>query len=82
MGSECFQIVEPILGEPTRFYVISRRAGVEPYLVDLDEYGGNGWCACEHFEFRLQPIVTRGLNEEPLRCWHIEQALRWREQNG
>lgn len=67
--------VEPIQGEPMRFMVASRREGVDPYLVDLEEFGGNGQCGCEHFQFRLQPILERGAKPSPeLQCFHIEQA--------
>jgi hypothetical protein len=70
--------VEPIPGEPLRFHVRSRRQGVEPHLVDLEEWRLNGRCNCEHFEFRLQPELARGAKPGPaMRCWHIQLARQW-----
>jgi len=46
------------------------------YLVDLDEYDGNGWCGCQHFEFRLAPRLEEGeRNHFSLRCKHIVDAI-------
>lgn len=71
-------MVQPIEGEPLRFFVASRRPGVEHYLVDLEEYNFNGWCPCEDFEFRMKPSLERGAAPAPtLRCWHIKQARRF-----
>lgn len=69
--------VWPIEGEPRRFHVESDELGREPFLVDLDEYNGNGWCGCEDFEFRRQPLLERGAEPGTERCKHIECALRY-----
>lgn len=67
--------VKPIQGEPLRFMVDSRRPSVPAYLVDLEEHGFNGACHCEHFRFRLEPLLLRGSAASPaLRCWHIKIA--------
>jgi hypothetical protein len=68
--------VAPVAGEPRRFFVASRTPGIEPYLVDLDEYRGNGWCGCQDFEFRRQPHLERGAKAgHATRCFHVQQAL-------
>lgn len=70
--------VTPIIGEPKRFFVESEepgRSGVN-YLVDLDEYRGNGWCGCWDFEFRRQPHLERGAVPGTERCKHIRCVLR------
>ena len=61
-------IIHIILGEPLRFHVQSK-PGSPQYLVDLEDYGFNGACGCQHFEFRLQPELTRGAEpSDRLRC--------------
>lgn len=71
-----------IPGEMTRFYVESRRKGILPHLVDLQEYNGNGACGCEHFQIRIKPLIERGQtaphwNPDALRCHHIRVAYRY-----
>lgn len=45
------------------------------YLVDISEFGGNGECACQHFDFRLRPEAA-----ERVKAWNgqgpIPIALR------
>lgn len=71
--------VQPVDGERGRFWVGSE-SGAEPYLVDLEEFGGNGWCACKHFETRMQPKLVeaeeRRAKAPVLRCKHLEAVLR------
>lgn len=71
--------VEPVAGERGRFWVGSA-SGAEPYLVDLEEFGGNGWCSCKHFEVRMQPKLADAQERRAalpvMRCKHIEAALR------
>lgn len=65
----------------TRFLV---RSDVNPdneYLVDLDQYGGIGFCACDHFKFRLEPelckiggVALAKKTPEAHRCKHIKAA--------
>ena len=68
-----------IVGEEHRFHVKSRTRSEMAHLVDLEEYGGNGACSCEHFNFRVLPKLyedrQRRLPPRPRRCWHINQAL-------
>ena len=67
--------VEPSTFEPLRFYVPSRTIPEHFQLVDLEEFNGNGFCSCEHFQYRLMPHLSRGSRrDEVFRCWHIRQA--------
>lgn len=47
-----------------RWRVRSRRARVDPHLVDLVAYGGNGRCSCKDFQTRMEPILRKGLRPE------------------
>jgi hypothetical protein len=61
---------------PLRYMVDSHsRDGVE-HLVEIDMYGGNGCCACEHFHYRLEPIMQNsGVKpSNATRCIHIMEA--------
>lgn len=49
---------------PLRMIVPSRQANAAPYLVQLDEYDGNGMCVCMHFQTRLEPLLRRGMTAE------------------
>jgi hypothetical protein len=72
-----YRLVLPIVGEPLRFHVVSRSQAGLRHLVDLEEFGGNGQCSCEDFQFRHQPLLERGaFAADHLRCWHIMEA-RW-----
>jgi hypothetical protein len=59
-----------------RYHVQSRTRPQVKHLVDLELYGGNGACSCEHFTFKMEPHLKRGARSETggLRCWHIQQA--------
>lgn len=71
--------VEPIPGEPLRYYVLSRSRIGTKLLVDLQECGFNGACSCEDFQMRHLPAMREDRREKrPMRkrrCWHIKQAL-------
>jgi hypothetical protein len=60
-----------------RWFVPSRtreHLGVE-HLVDLQAFGGNGSCTCEHFSFKLSKHLQSGVPPgDDLRCHHIQQA--------
>jgi len=60
--------------EARRFHVNVRGKPGHTYLVDLDEYRGNGWCGCQDFEFRRSPRLIRGQTSRS-RCKHIRHAL-------
>lgn len=48
------------------------RPGEIEHLVDLSAWCGNGACSCEHFEFRLAPLLRDGITGgQPTRCGHI-----------
>jgi hypothetical protein len=60
---------------PLRFLVPSDSPDVDPYLVELNTYDGNGKCTCTHFATRIEPYLVRGM--QPLvdpRCKHIKRA--------
>lgn len=69
--------VQAVENEPGRFQV-----GNKPYLVDLAENRGIGWCGCPDMEFNRK--ITEGLLEKGLetdvegidrfRCKHIKAA--------
>lgn len=46
------------------------------HVVDLDAWAGNGACSCEHFEFRLAPLLRDGATRggAATRCGHIMVA--------
>ena len=69
--------VEPIPGEPTRFYVNSRRANVAPYLVDVADYDRVGACGCADFEFHKRPLLEEGKRGPELRCHHLKVVRSW-----
>ena len=49
---------------PLRFLVRSRTQPHDHYAVELDAYGGNGSCACDHFTCRLGPLLARRVTPE------------------
>src|SRR5437773_724807 len=67
-------VVEPIAGELFRFHVRSRSRPGEAWLVDIEEYDFNGFCSCETFIFRMQPLLERGERGPHLRCYHLNVA--------
>ncbi len=74
------ETVTPIVGEPLRFHVRSRTEPGLKYLVDLESYNRNGECGCQHFEFRLRPVLAEHRHPTPsdrTRCWHILKARGW-----
>lgn len=61
-------------GEPFRFQV-------GPYVVDLEEFHGNGWCSCPDFGIRRMKAAesiraTPKTDDNSLRCKHILAARR------
>lgn len=46
------------------------------HVVDLGAWHGNGACSCEHFEFRLAPLLRDGIGGggKATRCGHIMVA--------
>ena len=68
-------------GENGRVFVPSRHANQPPYLCDVDEHDGTGWCPCRDFETRHQPYLngkhaTEGYSPKR-RCFHIEVAIEY-----
>ncbi len=65
--------IEPF-DHPLRFHVSSETSGsVDKHLVDLAENGTFGKCSCQHFEFRIQPLIDAGERLMPLdRCKHLK----------
>lgn len=71
-----FPQVKPITGEFGCYLVQSSSRLRLWHRVDMLENRGNGWCGCEHFGMRIQPLLDRG--EKPalwLECRHL-QAVR------
>lgn len=70
--------VEPIPGEFGCYWVQSSSRLNLRHRVDMLEYGGNGWCGCEHFAARVQPHLDRG--EKPSVIWecrHLRAVRHW-----
>lgn len=70
----------------TRYLVRSDVPPHNEYLVDLDQYGGVGWCACQHYKFRLEPKLctpdgkaAAKKRPDDFRCRHL---IACREQLG
>ena len=67
-----------IFGEPNRFYVESDQSNTDPYLVDLAENGGNGWCNCMHFQTNQKKVKEAIGTGEFLRCKHLQAAFNFK----
>lgn len=67
--------VEPIPGEPFRYWVKSNRAGAEPHLCDLESRWPLGECSCPDYSCRRWPNFKKTLY--PVRCIHLTAALEW-----
>lgn len=65
-------------GERARWLVPSNSEPI-PHFVDMDEYGGVGWCDCKDFEIRKQPTLERKENkpgeDDQWRCKHQRRVL-------
>lgn len=63
-----------------RCLVRSAKNPKRTYLVDLEAYGGVGKCTCHHFEFRLEPRLSRlppaerRTNPSRWYCKHLKAA--------
>ena len=79
--AEAVHHVEPIPGEPMRFFVRSRSRKT-PWLVDIDEYDGTGQCRCEDFTCNQEPFLNGKKASEghspDRRCFHIKVAIEYR----
>ena len=63
--------------ESARFLVPSRTSK-DQYLVDKQEWEGNGECGCPQFQFRIRPKLKEGKESGPWsRCWHINEVNAW-----
>lgn len=47
------------------------------YLVDLEEFGGNGWCGCQDFEITRYSMLRDGRRSMATRCKHIHMAIEY-----
>ena len=52
-------LIQPITGEPTRYYVQSRSRKDIIHVVDVEEQG----CSCESFDFRKSCSHLREVNK-------------------
>lgn len=70
-----FACVRPVIGEPGRFYVLSRSRGDVEHLVDILE-GEVGVCSCENFTFARAKRLAEG---KPIStasfCWHLKMTF-------
>lgn len=71
-------MIRSVPHEHGRFYVKSGSG--DEYLVDIEEYEGNGFCACRDFECRHQPALERELDATGRigahrRCKHIVMVM-------
>lgn len=67
--------VVPVPGERGRYWVRSRDA--TPYLVDLEENKGQGWCQCVDWETRRGPAQEEGKRGPAAWCKHVKRARWW-----
>jgi hypothetical protein len=78
-SSDMVPEVQALAGEPSRYLVRSSQLLDPPYLVDLDEYAGNGACSCADFIYRRRPELDKGTDYGPMtRCRHIRLARAYR----
>lgn len=63
--------VTQIQGERGRFFVQSDKKGNAPYLVDIFEDGGEGWCACPQHSMRVIPSRKKGKKSW---CKHVRKV--------
>jgi hypothetical protein len=83
MSSHAIEIYSDT-ANPLRFKASSRSRGAAEHQVDLGAWGGNGSCTCEHFEFRLLPILKQMAEQQghdwagskSTRCSHVLAARR------
>ena len=81
-------LVEPVDGEPTRYWVDSlskSNRSQERYLVDLDP--ASLGCGCEDWDYRKRPLWNQGRAFglkpcEPLVCKHILMAMNYKAKWG
>ena len=62
---------------PLRYLFKSESRNDIVHVVDLEDWNGSGSCTCEHFEFRIAPLLTRQIIEPHTarsRCVHIRRA--------
>jgi hypothetical protein len=69
--------VEPVEFEPGRYFVQSRSNGGIPYLVDMTEFAGNGWCGCPGFLHYIARLEEGAAPSPALQCRHIQAAQRF-----
>ena len=71
-------MITRIAYEPYRFYVASDSNPEVSYLVDLEEYAGNGSCTCQHFMMKMAHRLENSehpAKPEELKCKHIIRAF-------
>jgi hypothetical protein len=64
--------VQPVEHERGRYWVQSRTNGGIPYLVDLEEFNGNGWCGCKGFLHYIESLELGAAPSPDLQCRHIK----------
>lgn len=59
------QVIAVEFDGPLRYFVNSfHNVNDPPYLVQLDDYSGNGSCCCAHFRMRCEPLLRRRISPQ------------------
>ena len=62
---------------PTRYVFFSLHQEGVSHMVDLESNNLQGECSCQHYQYRIFPLITQGiisLSSEKARCKHIRVA--------
>ena len=62
---------------PTRYVFASKRQKGCAHVVDLEANNLNGECSCQHYQYRVAPMIKQGLikaSSEKARCKHMRVA--------
>ena len=66
-----------VVESPTRYVFNSVNQEGVAHMVDLLSNSLHGECSCQHFQYRISPMVRQGViqrNSEKARCKHIRVA--------
>jgi len=66
-----------ITESPTRYIFESLNQNGVAHLVDLESNSLQGECSCQHFQYRINPMIQQGVinvKSEKARCKHIRVA--------
>ncbi len=66
-----------VIESPTRYVFNSLTQKDCAHVVDLIENNSHGECSCQHFQYRVLPMIKQGIikqDSEKARCKHIRIA--------